>query len=291
MALVYRVEPGYLKTMEIPLRQGRFFTNDDNERAQPVVVIDEVFAKKHFGHEDPIGRRVHLEGMEPAQIVGVIGHVKQWRLDSSNDDFSLQAQLYQPFRQLPDSWLRGGGTVGVVARLSDPSTEAWTAVLSSIRRVVQIHNKQNVIFAPQTMNEVIANTLSKRRFSMILLEAFSVVALLLASVGLYGVISYLVGQRTHELGVRIALGAQRQNVLRLVLGQGMRMTIAGMILGLISALGLTRLLVTLLYGVSATDPLTFAAISLLLLGVAVLACLIPAWRATKLDPLVALRYE
>jgi putative ABC transport system permease protein len=141
------------------------------------------------------------------------------------------------------------------------------------------------------MNEVIANTLSKRRFSMILLEAFSVVALLLASVGLYGVISYLVGQRTHELGVRIALGAQRQNVLRLVLGQGMRMTIAGMILGLIAALGLTRLLVTLLYGVSATDPLTFAAISLLLLGVAVLACLIPAWRATKLDPLVALRYE
>ncbi len=141
------------------------------------------------------------------------------------------------------------------------------------------------------MNEVIADTLASRRFSMILLEAFALVALLLASVGLYGVISYLVGQRTHELGIRIALGAQRKNVLRLVLGQGMKMALGGVALGLVTALGLTRLLAKMLYGVSTTDPATFAFISLLLTTVALLACLVPALRATKVDPLVALRYE
>jgi ABC-type antimicrobial peptide transport system permease subunit len=141
------------------------------------------------------------------------------------------------------------------------------------------------------MNEVIAETLAERRFSMILLDAFAVVALLLASVGLYGVISYLVGQRTHELGIRMALGATRKNVLRLVLGQGMKMALSGVVLGLVAALGLTRLLAKMLYGVSATDPVTFAVISLLLTIVALLACFVPALRATKVDALVALRYE
>ena len=156
---------------------------------------------------------------------------------------------------------------------------------------MQSQNSQNVIFSPQTMNEVIAETLAERRFSMILLDAFAVVALLLASVGLYGVISYLVGQRTHELGIRMALGATRKNVLRLVLGQGMKMALSGVALGLVAALGLTRLLAKMLYGVSTTDPVTFAVISLLLTIVALLACFVPALRATKVDPLVALRYE
>jgi predicted permease len=291
MALVYRVEPDYLTAMGIPLKRGRFFNAQDTERSQPVVVIDEVFATKHFGNADPISRLVHQEGQDPAQIVGVVGHVKQWGLDSSNDDFSLQAQLYQPFRQLSDEWMRGGGSVGVVTRLQDTSGESGTALFPAIRRVVQRQNSQNVIFAPRTMNEVIADTLAERRFSMILLEAFAVIALLLASLGLYGVISYLVGQRTHELGVRIALGAQQRNVLRLVLGQGMRMALAGLVLGLVASLALTRLLARMLYGVSATDPVTFAAISFLLTTVAAMACLVPAWRATKVDPLVALRYE
>ncbi|HKZ03657.1 MAG TPA: FtsX-like permease family protein, partial [Pyrinomonadaceae bacterium] len=136
-----------------------------------------------------------------------------------------------------------------------------------------------------------AGTLADRRFSMILLDAFAVVALLLASLGLYGVISYLVGQRTHELGIRIALGAQRTNVLRLVLGQGMKMALGGVALGLVAALGLTRLMAKMLYGVSTTDPVTFAVISLLLITVALLACFIPARRATRVDPLIALRYE
>ncbi len=291
MALVYRVEPGYLPAMGIPLKQGRFFTNQDDERSRPVAVIDEVFARKYFGNADPIGRRIHVDGNDPEEIVGVVRHVEQWGLDSHDSEL-LQAQLYEPFRQFSDNALSGGvGGVGVVIRTDGASGEVGAALFDSIRHVVQSQNSQNVIFSPQTMNEVIADTLAERRFSMILLDAFALVALLLASVGLYGVISYLVGQRTHELGIRIALGAQRKNVLRLVLGQGMKMALGGVALGLVTALGLTRLLAKMLYGVSTTDPATFAFISLLLTTVALLACLVPALRATKVDPLVALRYE
>jgi predicted permease len=291
MALVYRVEPGYLTAMGIPLRQGRFFTDQDNERSQPVVVIDEIFARKYFGNTDPVGKRIRQDGQDPQEIVGVVRHVEQWGLDSNDTDL-LQAQLYEPFRQFSDDALSGGVSgVGVVMRTDGASGEAGAALFDSIRHVVQSQNSQNVIFTPQTMNEVIAETLAQRRFSMILLDAFAVVALLLASVGLYGVISYLVGQRTHELGIRMALGATRKNVLRLVLGQGMKMALSGVALGLVAALGLTRLLAKMLYGVSATDPVTFAVISLLLTLVALLACFVPALRATKVDPLVALRYE
>lgn len=282
MALVYRVEPGYLTAMGIPLKQGRFFTNQDDERSQPVVVIDEVFARKHFGDTNPIGKRILQDGQDPQQIVGVVGHVKQWSL-ASDDDQTLQAQLYEPFRQIPQGW----AGIGVLMR----SDSGATAPLDSIRRVVQNHNKQNVISRPQTMNEVIAGTLADRRFSMILLDAFAVVALLLASLGLYGVISYLVGQRTHELGIRLALGAQRKDVFRLVLSHGMKMALGGVALGIVAALGLTRLLSKMIYGVSTTDPATFAVIALLLTGVALLACFVPARRATRVDPLVALRYE
>ena len=287
MALVYRVEPGYLTAMGIPLRQGRFFSDQDNEKSQPVVVIDEVFAHKHFGDVNPIGKRIVQDGQDPQQIVGVVGHVKQWSLDS-NDAQSLQAQLYEPFRQFSDDSMGGlAAGVGVVA-LSDGS---GPAPFDSIRRVVQSQNKQNVISQPQTMNEVIAGSLAPQRFSMILLDAFAAVALLLASLGLYGVISYLVGRRTHELGIRLALGAQRKDVLRLVLSYGMKMALAGVALGLVAALGLTRLLSKMLYSVSATDPATFTVIALLLMTVALLACFVPALRATKVDPLVALRYE
>jgi predicted permease len=291
MALVYRVEPGYLTAMGITLKQGRFFTDQDDERSEPVVVIDEVFARKYFGNTDPVGKRIRQEGQDPQQIVGVVRHVEQWGLDSHDSDL-LQAQLYEPFRQFSDNALKGGvGGIGVVMRTDGASGEAGAALFDSIRHVVQSQNSQNVIFSPQTMNEVIADTLAERRFSMILLDAFAVVALLLASVGLYGVISYLVGQRTHEIGIRLALGAQHRSVLLLVLGQGMKMAVGGVALGLVAALGLTRLLATILYGVSTTDPATFAVISLLLTAVALLACCIPARRATRVDPLVALRCE
>jgi predicted permease len=282
MALIYRVEPGYLAAMGIPLKQGRFFSNQDDERSQKVVVIDEVFARKYFGESNPVGKRIHQDGQDPQQIIGVVGHVKQWSLNADEEQ-SLQAQLYEPFRQVPVGW----AGVGVIVR----SAVGSPAPFDSIRRVVLAHNKENVISRPQTMNEVIAASLAQQRFLMILLDAFALAALLLASLGLYGVISYLVGQRTHELGIRLALGAQRRDILRLVLGHGMKLALGGVALGLVAAFGLTRLLSKMLYGVSAIDPITFAAIALILSGVALLACFVPARRATKVDPLVALRYE
>jgi predicted permease len=286
MAVVYRVEPGYLTAMGVPLKQGRFFSNQDDERAQSVVVIDEVFARKYFGDSNPIGKRIRQDGQDPQQIIGVVGHVKQWSIDSDNEQM-LQAQLYEPFRQFSNNSINGLATgLGVVTRFDGGSPP-----FESIRHIVQSQNKQNVVSRPQTMNEIIAGSLAQQRFSMIMLDAFAVVALLLASLGLYGVISYLVGQRTHELGIRLALGAQRRDVLRLVLGHGMKMALGGVALGLLAAFGLTRFLSKMLYGVSSTDPATFAVITFLLTIVALLACFVPARRATKVDPLVALRYE
>ena len=287
MSVVYRVEPGYQTAMNIPLKQGRFFTNQDEQGAPSVAVIDEAFARKHFPGEDPIGKRINLgNDNDPFQIVGVVGHVKQWSLEA-DDRQSLQSQLYLPFRQVEGN----PSGVGVVIRADGITGKTGSAIFDSIRHVIQNQNSQNIISSPQTMNEVIADSLSRQRFSMILLNAFAAVALLLASIGLYGVISYLVGQRTHELGIRLALGAQRKDVLRLVLGHGMKMVFAGIGLGLIAAAGLTRLLAEMLYGVGATDPLTFTIIALLLTVVALLACYIPARRATRVDPLVALRHE
>jgi predicted permease len=289
MALVYRVEPNYLTAMGIALKQGRFFSPQDGERSSPVAVIDEAFAHTYFGGQDPIGKRLHMIDIDtPSEIVGVVGHVKQWSVDADESN-ELQAQLYLPFRAAPDNSLPPGA--GVVVRSTGSSSEAGPDLFNSIRRVVESQNKQNVISNPQTMNEVIAESLAQQRFSMMLLGAFAIVALLLASLGIYGVISYLVGQRTHELGIRLALGAQRRDVLRLILNHGMKMALAGVALGLVVALGLTRLLAKMLYGVSATDPVTFAAIPLLLMTVALMACLVPAWRATQVDPLIALRDE
>jgi predicted permease len=287
MALVYRVEPTYLTAMGIPLKSGRFFTNQDDERSTPVVVIDEVFAKQYFGDTDPVGKRIVQDGQDPQTIIGVVGHVKQWSLDSDESQ-SLRAELYEAFRQFPDAAMAGVPPgVGVVALIDGPVDSRMAA----IRQVVRNHNNANVIFSAQTMNEVISASLAPQQFMMILLDSFAAIALVLASIGLYGVISYLVGQRTHELGIRIALGAQRQNVLRLVLGHGLKVAVLGIGIGLLAAFGLTRLLSNMVYGVSTTDPPTFLVITGLLLVVAVLASLVPAWRATRVDPLVALRNE
>jgi predicted permease len=284
MALVYRVEPGYLAAMGIPLKQGRFFTSDDEQNTAPVVVIDEVFVQKYFPDSDPLSKRIHIGDGEPLQVVGVVGHVKQWSIDSSNDRQSLQAQLYQPFRQL--TWQFSN--TGVVVRADESARDS---LFASLRRVVQSQNSEIVIYDPQTLDEVIAESLSQHRFSMILLNSFALVALLLASIGLYGVISYLVGQRTREFGIRLALGAQRRDVLRLVVGEGLKMVLGGVGLGLVAAFGLTRLLSQMVFGVSTTDPLTFVALTAGLVGVALLASFVPARRATKVDPLKALRYE
>jgi predicted permease len=283
MALVYRVEPAYLVAMGIPLERGRFFTPADDERSRPVVVVDETFAEQYFPGSDPIGKRVNLgDDRGACEIVGVVGHVTQWNMNRNTDgQQSLQAQLYEPL------WQSDGAPsgVGVVVRTDGEGS----AALDSIRHVVRDHDSRNVVFGAQTMTQVMEDSLAPHHFSMILLEAFAAVALLLASVGLYGVVSHLVGQRTDELGIRLALGAGRSDVLRLVLGQGLRMAAGGVVLGLVAALALTRLLGNMLYGVSPTDPATFALIAALLVVVALLACWIPARRAMAVDPMTALR--
>jgi len=290
MGLFYVVEPSYLDAMGLKLKSGRFFTNQDSEKSTRVIVIDEMLAHQRFGNENPVGRRIRLQDDQgPYEIIGVVGHVKQWGLDSDQTE-SLQAQFYLPFRALPDNQIQGTGGVGVLVR-ADDATGTSPAFFASLRKTIHAHGKQDVISNVQTMNEAISESLAERRFSMVILGSFAAAALLLASLGIYGVISYLVGQRTHELGIRLALGAKRTDILRLVLGDGMRMTVIGVVIGLLASFGLTRLMTKMLFGVSATDPMTFVLISALLMLVALLACLIPARRAMKVDPLVALRNE
>lgn len=287
MALYYVVEPGYLPALDLKLKRGRFFTDQDDERAPRVIVIDDMLAQQRFPNQDPIGKRLHLdvEG-DPYEIVGVVGHVKQWGLDT--DEQNLQAQMYVPFRATPDQAIEGTGGMSVLLRANDAIGPSF---FTSIRDAVKQQNGQNVISNAQTMNEVIADSLAQRRFSMIVLGSFAAAALLLASLGIYGVISYLVGQRTREIGIRVALGASRRQILTLVLGHGLRMTLAGVVVGLVAAFGLTRLMRTMLYGVGAADPVTFIIIAVLLTVIALLACYLPARRATKVNPLVALRNE
>ena len=287
-AMFYLAESGFQQAMGISLRRGRFITPQDDEHSPVVIVIDDVFARTYFPGEDPIGKHVHLATFKmEAEIVGVVGHVKQWGLDGDTKS-AIQAQFYYPFMQLPDNILRLASTgVAVVLRSKgDPS-----ALMGLVRKAVEEIDPREVIYSIATLEQVVANSLAARRFSMMLLGVFAGLALTLACVGIYGVISYLVGQRTNEIGVRLALGAQRADVLRLILGEGSRMALIGVVIGIIAALGLTHLLSNQLFGVSARDPLTFAAVALLLVGVAVAACYVPARRAMRVDPMIALRYQ
>jgi predicted permease len=293
--LSYVVEPDYLKVMGIPLRRGRFFTPHDDEHSPVVVVVDEVFARKYFGNEDPLGKRIHLHYLDLtgnstlAQIVGVVGHVNQWGL-GSDDTQQLGAQLYVACLEMPDDYITsvpgGGGTFMAVR-----SKGAIPALLNALRQTNRQINNEQVIYDAETMDSIISGTVATRRFSMILLASFAVLALLLSSVGIYGVTSYLVGQRTHEIGLRMALGASRIDVLRMVLTQGAKLAAIGVAIGLAAALALTQLMASMLFGVSATDPLTFIGVAIILTLVALAACYIPARRAMRVDPMVALRYE
>jgi predicted permease len=290
-AVRYIVEPGYLETLRIPLVRGRFFDRHDDEHAAPVVVVDEVFARQFFGRGDPLHRRLDLQPGahrgDRAEIVGVVGHVKQWGLDA-DDRQSLRAQIYIPFMQLPDAAMaQTSHNAGIVVR----SAPGAPAVLSTLRGVLEGLGSEWEVYGTQTMDEIVAQSLAARRFSMALLGCFALLALALAGIGVYGVTSYLVGRKTHEIGLRIALGARRNDVLRLVLGQGVRTAAAGAAIGLVAALGLTRLMSRLLFGVGAADPLTFAGVVAVLIAVTLAACYVPASRAMRIDPTAALRRE
>ena len=280
------VEPDYLKVMGIQLLRGRFFTPEDSESTPQVAVVDQDFVEKFFPEEDPIGKVFVDDYVGPTKIVGVVGHVKQWGLD---DKLAIHAEFYLPFRQIPDKYMsRATRSTTVVLRSFGEPLE----LVDTIRHEIQQMNSEQVMFTPQKMDDIVYNhSVVGQRFSMILLVTFAGMALLLAGVGIYGVVSYIVGQRTHEIGVRMALGAQQTHVMRWVLGEGLRMVLIGVGIGLAAALVLTRLMARLLYGVSATDPLTFAGVTALLMTVAMTACYIPAWRAMRVDPMVALRHE
>jgi predicted permease len=287
LALWYSVSPDYLRVMKIPLLRGRFITEEDNERAAPVMVIDESFAKEVFGGTNPIGHHLNIDMLNVSpEIVGVVGHVKHWGLDESNKP--MHAEMYLPFMQTDDKFLPlfvNGASV-IVRTKGAPAS-----ALGAIREEVSKLDSRQVMYDTMTMDEIVARSVRAQRFSMILLGAFAALALLLSAIGIYGVISYLVGQRVNEIGVRMALGAQQKDILRLVVGDGARLAFIGAGAGILVALGVTRLMANQLYAVSTTDPLTFAGVATLLVAVALFACYIPARRAMRVDPMVALRHE
>jgi putative ABC transport system permease protein len=274
----YAVTPDYFKAMGIPLLRGRLFTEQDGKNAPRVAVINETMARTYFSDEDPIGKGINLsQGQEGfREIIGIVGDVKQYGLAQPTT-----LQTYEPYLQMPFS------SVTLVVR-----TESHPAALSGpIRTQVLALDKEQPVSRIRTLDQIISGSVQQQRFTMLLLGIFAAVALILAAVGLYGVMSYAVTQRTHEIGIRMALGANTGNVLRLVVGHGMLLALIGVAIGLGGAFAFTRVMSKLLFAVSTTDPLTFAGISVLLTGVALVACLVPARRATKVDPMVALRHE
>jgi predicted permease len=294
-ALRYIVEPDYLNVMQIPLLRGRFLSDADREDSTPVAVVDEDFAHQFFGNANPVGQTLNLT--DPDQktlIVGEVGHVMQWGLDN-DAGFPLHAEAYIPLVQI-SKWSLGstsGFVSDLVVRADHPDT-----VFADIQSAMRQMNAQQVVYGPKTMDRVIADTLAARRFSMILLGAFASLALLLASVGLYGVISYLVGQRTQEMAIRMALGADRGNVVAWVLKRGATLAGIGVGAGTVAALLVTRLMASIsverssiIYGVRPWDPVTMIGVIVILMFVAMLACYVPARRAASVDPMRALRSE
>jgi len=287
-ALFYLVNPGYHQAMRIPVERGRSFTERDDEHGPSVALIDATFARKYFPNQDPIGKHLNvgLLDMQP-EIVGVVGHVEHWGL-GSREHQDLQAQLYLPVWQVPDRfWTLLQNGSGYVARTTGNTGDITAAIRQGAEKV----ESSAVVYDLRPMEEIVSRSISTQRLTMFLLTIFSALALILSAVGIYGVISYLTGQRTHEIGVRVALGASRNDVLRMVLGQGLKITLIGVGIGVAAAFGFTRLITTLIYGVGASDPLTFAGVAILLSAVAAFACYIPARRAMHVDPIVALRYE
>jgi putative ABC transport system permease protein len=271
---------GYFATMKIPLRRGRFFDERDRMDSQPVALIDETMARKYWPNEEPLGKRISYQGgaQNPIwrEIVGIVGHAKHRGLEGES-----RVQYYIPHAQMQSA------SMFLAVRTAGEPAQLTGAVRGAIRGL----DRDLPVFNVKVMEQLVADSMAQRRFALTLLGLFAGVALLLAAVGLYGVLSYSVRQRSHEIGIRLALGARAADVVRMVVRQGMMMAAIGVAAGLVLAFVLTRWMGRLLFEVKATDPLTFAVIALVLLLVALLACFVPARRATKVDPIIALRYE
>jgi putative ABC transport system permease protein len=274
----YAVSPDYFQAMGIPLKRGRTFTTEDRKGAGRVVIVSETFISRFFPNEDPIGKRIHVtQGPQTwREIVGVVGDTKQYGLDKQSP-----AQVYEPMAQMPFSFM-----TFVVKTTSNPM-----ALGRSIEQRIQRVDPEQPVTMVRPMQQILDQSIANSRTGMMLLSVFGAVALLMAATGLYGVMAYSVTQRTREIGLRMALGAERGRVLRLVIGHGMLLTSIGLVLGLAGSFLLTRLLHEFLYETSPTDPAVFAGISLTLAGISLLACYIPAWRASKVEPVIALRHE
>jgi putative ABC transport system permease protein len=276
------VEPGYFRTAGIPTIAGRDFNATDDLKTTPVVIINQTLARQFFPHQDPIGKRIkpgigNGYKTEPMrEIVGVVGDVRQYGLAAPPGP-----EVYVSLAQSPL------GSMNFVVRTNvDP-----LSIVGAVRSEMKGIDSDLPFYGVQTFNEYFSQAFTQPRFLTWLLGLFAALALALAAVGLYGLVSYSATRRTHEIGVRMALGAQRRDVMRLILVQGARLALLGIAIGLLAAFGLTRLMASLLYGISASDPLTFAAVAIVLLAVALLACYIPARRAMRVDPMIALRYE
>jgi putative ABC transport system permease protein len=284
-AIHRQVSADYLKTMNIPLRQGRYFDSHDNAQSMPVAIINETMARQYWPGENALGRRFKLGDPDDAtrpwtQIVGIAADIRQMGLDEP-----VKAEMYLPYQQINHNvWF-------IPRDLAIRTSGDTSSVVGSVRQIIREVDPDQPISNVATMEELLGTEAAQRRMGMIMLVGFALLALLLASLGIYGVLAYFVTQHTNEIGVRQALGATPRDILFLVLKKGMGLTLLGVGIGLVSAFALTRLMSSLLFGVKASDPLTFVAVPLLLAFVALLACYIPARRATKVDPLVALRYE
>jgi putative ABC transport system permease protein len=270
-----RVTPDYFRTMRVPLLKGRLFTPQDREGSTAVAVVDETLAKTYFPNEQAIGKRLLLGG-RPLEIVGIVGHVKNYGVD----DIS-RIETYLAFFQMPLSF------ANLVVRTFGDPTQLAAPIIAQVRKI----DPNQPVYNVRTMERLFDESIAQKRLSTMLLGVFAAIALVLTAVGLCGVIAYSVTQRTQEIGIRMALGAQRGDVLKLVVRQALGLVVAGLAIGLAGALALTRSLEKLLFGVKATDPATFGGVAVLLGVVGFAACYLPARRATRVDPLVALRYE